>query len=239
MTAGGEGIIGVRVSVDKSRGASNYGFTLTRPGGWFDLLVNGGGAVSLQFQRSVALALQTSVLNPEYCRSPFKPVTRTSYVPWNQIHVMEAVVMASSPQGGLAWPHTEQEARSGGGLTAPCPAHTLPPALPALVTRDAASRGGVTLSSDVTMLRAVTPSSGRLVTRLAVPGTGVHLVHSSSSAPGHREVLALQLTPASPAPSLHRWGLYQYIYTIYTCIYTIYTCIYNTIYQCIYTCIYT
>ena len=55
MTAGGEGIIGVRVSVDKSRGASNYGFTLTRPGGWFDLLVNGGGAVSLQFQRSVAL----------------------------------------------------------------------------------------------------------------------------------------------------------------------------------------
>ena len=142
----------------------------------------------------------TSVLNPEYCRSPFKPVTRTSYVPWNQIHVMEAVVMASSPQGGLAWPHTEQEARSGGGLTAPCPAHTLPPALPALVTRDAASRGGVTLSSDVTMLRAVTPSSGRLVTRLAVPGTGVHLVHSSSSAPGHREVLALQLTPASPTP---------------------------------------
>ena len=56
MTAGGEGIIGVRVSVDKSRGASNYGFTLTRPGGWFDLLVNGGGAVSLQFQRSVACA---------------------------------------------------------------------------------------------------------------------------------------------------------------------------------------
>ena len=30
MTSSGEGIIGVRVSVDKSRGASNYGFTLTR-----------------------------------------------------------------------------------------------------------------------------------------------------------------------------------------------------------------
>ena len=131
-------------------------------------------------------------------------MTRTSYVPWNQIHVLEAVVMASSPQGGLAWPDTEQEARTGGGLTAPCPAHTLPPALPAVVTRDAASRGGVTLSSDATVTRTVTPSSGRLVTRLAVPGTGLHLVHTSSSAPGHREVLALQLTPASPAPSLHR-----------------------------------
>ena len=30
VTSSGEGIIGVRDSVDKSRGASNYGFTLTR-----------------------------------------------------------------------------------------------------------------------------------------------------------------------------------------------------------------
>ena len=51
LTQTGEGIIGVRVSVDRNSGASNYGFTLTRPGGWFDMLVNGGGAVTLQFQR--------------------------------------------------------------------------------------------------------------------------------------------------------------------------------------------
>jgi len=51
LTRTGEGIIGVRVSVDRNSGASNYGFTLTRPGGWFDMLVNGGGAVTLQFQR--------------------------------------------------------------------------------------------------------------------------------------------------------------------------------------------
>lgn len=34
----------------------------------FDVLVNGGGAVTLQFQRS-----------------PFRPLTRTVFVPWNQI----------------------------------------------------------------------------------------------------------------------------------------------------------
>lgn len=40
------------------------------------MLVNGGGAVTLQFQRS-----------------PFKPLTRTVFVPWNQIVVLPPVVM--------------------------------------------------------------------------------------------------------------------------------------------------
>ena len=34
ITMSGQGIIGVRVSVDRTRDATNYGFTLTRPGGW-------------------------------------------------------------------------------------------------------------------------------------------------------------------------------------------------------------
>lgn len=37
----------------------------------FDVLVNGGGAVTLQFQRS-----------------PFHPMTRTVFVPWNQVNSM-------------------------------------------------------------------------------------------------------------------------------------------------------
>lgn len=35
----------------------------------FDVLVNGGGAITLQFQRS-----------------PFRPMTRTVFVPWNQVN---------------------------------------------------------------------------------------------------------------------------------------------------------
>lgn len=40
------------------------------------MLVNGGGAVTLQFQRS-----------------PFRPLTRTVFVPWNQIVVLPPVAM--------------------------------------------------------------------------------------------------------------------------------------------------
>lgn len=48
----------------------------------FDVLVNGGGAVTLQFQRS-----------------PFRPLTRTVFVPWNQIVVLPPVVMTLSEGG--------------------------------------------------------------------------------------------------------------------------------------------
>ena len=34
VTLSGQGIIGVRVSVDRTKDSTNYGFTLTRPGGW-------------------------------------------------------------------------------------------------------------------------------------------------------------------------------------------------------------
>lgn len=43
------------------------------------MLVNGGGAVTLQFQRS-----------------PFRPLTRTVFVPWNRIVVLPPVQMQLS-----------------------------------------------------------------------------------------------------------------------------------------------
>jgi len=42
----------------------------------FDVMVNGGEAVTLQFQRS-----------------PFKPQTKTLYVPWNQIVSLPSIIM--------------------------------------------------------------------------------------------------------------------------------------------------
>lgn len=56
--------MGVRVSTSLHL----EGFTLTREDGWFDLLVNGGGAVTLQFGRS-----------------PFRPQTQIVNVPWNEV----------------------------------------------------------------------------------------------------------------------------------------------------------
>lgn len=48
----------------------------------YDVLVNGGGAVTLQFQRS-----------------PFKPLTKTVFVPWNQIVVLPPVQMYIGESG--------------------------------------------------------------------------------------------------------------------------------------------
>ena len=48
VTSSGMGLIGVRVSTT----LPNEGFTMTRDDGWFDLMVNGGGPVMLQFGRN-------------------------------------------------------------------------------------------------------------------------------------------------------------------------------------------
>ena len=48
ITTSGMGLIGVRVSTT----LPNEGFTMTREDGWFDLMVNGGGPVMLQFGRN-------------------------------------------------------------------------------------------------------------------------------------------------------------------------------------------
>lgn len=67
MTSLGSGLVGVRVST----ATPLEGFTLTREDGWFDLLVNGGGAVTLFFGRS-----------------PFKRSSQVVFVPWNEVCFM-------------------------------------------------------------------------------------------------------------------------------------------------------
>jgi len=78
VTPDSNGLTGIRISVATD---PQFGFTLTRPDGWFDILVNGGSMVTLQFQRS-----------------PFHPIKRTVLVPWNEIVVIQTpIVMAAGP----------------------------------------------------------------------------------------------------------------------------------------------
>ena len=185
VTSSGEGIIGVRVSVDKSRGASNYGFTLTRPGGWFDLLVNGGGAVTLQFQRS-----------------PFKPLTRTSYIPWNQIFVMDAVVMASNGGAGISW--EEEDSSLHLGYTDPCMPHDYNIIKPFIMSSYQADISVPEHSQPNQMSRSIMLESGHIIQRVNVPGTDVQLVYSSSSASSAMSSLFIRLTPSKIPDSLYR-----------------------------------
>ena len=66
LTPSGQGLRGVRVSNGLSL---KEGFTLTRSDGWFDMLVNGGGVVTLKFGKS-----------------PFPYQSRSVYEPWNQLN---------------------------------------------------------------------------------------------------------------------------------------------------------
>ncbi|XP_039300714.1 teneurin-m-like, partial [Nilaparvata lugens] len=72
VTSMGMGLVGVRVSTS----IVQEGFTLTREDGWFDLLVNGGGAVTLQFGRT-----------------PYRPQNYIVNVPWNEVVIIDTVEM--------------------------------------------------------------------------------------------------------------------------------------------------
>lgn len=54
----GSPLVGVRVSV---KGFSQYGFTLTRGDGAYDLVVNGGGLLTLEFEKAGLLTAQRSI----------------------------------------------------------------------------------------------------------------------------------------------------------------------------------
>ena len=73
VTPDGMGLIGVRVSTN----GANEGFTMTRQDGWFDLMVNGGGPVMLQFGRN-----------------PYSPLRLALNVPWNEVMVLAPVKLA-------------------------------------------------------------------------------------------------------------------------------------------------
>ncbi|KAL3212092.1 hypothetical protein MRX96_008338 [Rhipicephalus microplus] len=81
VSSSGSPLKGIRVG---TAGDGLIGFTVTRDSGWFDLMVNGGGAVTLQFRRD-----------------PFDLHERTVMVPWNEIVVMKKVIMSLSQNKAL------------------------------------------------------------------------------------------------------------------------------------------
>ncbi|XP_040063442.2 teneurin-m [Ixodes scapularis] len=161
----GNGIIGIRVSVATD---PQFGFTLTRNDGWFDILVNGGGAVTLQFQRN-----------------PFHPIKRTIMVPWNDIVVMGQVVMSvlseENPQAGELF----QEQSS-------CDAHSYDKMKPIVYqTWRPGSQGGCTDSS------AILAETQVIQETLEIPGSELRLVYHSGHAQGYLSTIHLQLTPSA------------------------------------------
>ncbi|CAG0893363.1 unnamed protein product [Cyprideis torosa] len=82
VTADGQGIPGVRISTIDSA----QGFTLSRKGGMFDMMVNGGGAVELHFNRQPFRAAMRRVIVPwNQVSQQLRAAMRRVIVPWNQV----------------------------------------------------------------------------------------------------------------------------------------------------------
>ena len=75
VTSSGRGLVGVRITRSE---LLSEGYTMTREDGWFDFMVNGGGAVTLKFGKS-----------------PFPPKIETLFAPWNEVIYRLLVVGAT------------------------------------------------------------------------------------------------------------------------------------------------
>nr|XP_015923788.2 teneurin-m-like [Parasteatoda tepidariorum] len=160
----GNGLIGIRVSVATD---PQFGFTLTRSDGWFDILVNGGGAVTLQFQRN-----------------PFHPIKRTVMVPWNTVMVMGPVVMSATIETEVQEDLLQQQN--------PCLDHDYDIMKPIVYqTWKSGSQGACTENS------AIMAETQVLQESFSIPGSELHLVYHSSHAQGYLSTIHLQLTPST------------------------------------------
>ncbi|XP_045459458.1 teneurin-m [Melitaea cinxia] len=164
VTSIGSSLLGVRVSTSTPL----EGFTVTREDGWFDLLVNGGGAVTLHFGRA-----------------PFKASTQVVFVPWNEVVIIDEVVMTMSDEKG------------GVGPPQACLAHDYDMMKPVvLATWKHGFQGACPDKS------AILAESQVIQESLQIPGTGLNLVYHSSRAAGYLSTIQLQLTPEKVPPTL-------------------------------------
>ncbi|XP_022239152.1 teneurin-m-like isoform X2 [Limulus polyphemus] len=154
----GRGLRGIRVEISTD---PLIGYTVTRETGWFDLMVNGGGAVMLQFERE-----------------PFKSYELNVVVPWNEIVVINKVIMNTSQANDAEYKSTV------------CMEHdyeTMKPVV--LATWKHGFQGGCPEKSSILAESQVVQES------LPIPGTDLHLVYHSSRMGGYLSTIQLQLTP--------------------------------------------
>ena len=173
----GLGVVGVRVSVDRH---PRLGFTLTRHGGWFDILVNGGGAVTLQFQRN-----------------PYRPEMRTVWAAWNRIVVLDNVMlrMGDSADPAAAAGEAARAAKmDAASKLAACRIDELEMMRPAVLAAQdeefhhrKSGDGRSLLLADQQILQEVVP----------IPGLPDYkLVYRSDNGVNYASLLTVQLTPA-------------------------------------------
>lgn len=173
VDTGGQGIVGVRVGITNE---PQFGFTLTRANGWFEMLVNGGGVVSLHLRRA-----------------PFRQHQAMLTVPLNEIVVLDKITLSLEEQLPDSLVMLSPNRKDVTTTTAlhHCPAHDYERLRPIIVSdwRQHYPRQNHVNSSTVLL------ESQTVQETIPLFATDVHLVHHSSRANGFNSIVELQLTP--------------------------------------------
>ncbi|XP_059078932.1 teneurin-m-like isoform X2 [Tigriopus californicus] len=177
FTPSGMGLIGVRVSTT----LPNEGFTMTRDDGWFDLMVNGGGSVMLQFGRN-----------------PYPPHKLNIFVPWNEVIVLDPVVLGQA-SGGSKGIANENIPTIGHGRpkATTCREHDFSTMKPLVL---ASWKNG--FQGQIPDQSAVILETRAIQESLAIPGSDMFLVYHSARSKGYMSIIQLQLTPDVIPPAL-------------------------------------
>lgn len=205
--------MGVRVGISSD---PLLGFVVTRESGWFDIMVNGGSAVSLHLQRE-----------------PFSPVTKTLIVPWNEIVVIDPVVMSleesmvplstyltsslsSSSSVSPSFSSSFNHGTSGAGKSD----HHLSSSSSSMYDTPSPNelyKGPICTDHDYDMMKPLLYSNWKsypcspgglyadghvLHESLDIPGTDLSLVYNSSRSSGYRSIIDITLTPEKVPQSL-------------------------------------
>ncbi|VDM47261.1 unnamed protein product [Toxocara canis] len=190
VSQGGSPLTGVRVA--EARHPPLTGFTLSRSeegGGAFDIMVNGGRMVTLQFMRK-----------------PFEKIERSFYVPWNEIVYVGDIRMHMGSQRYLyeiCGPQLQQPFSPGEPISEKCrllyASHNIQPSLfPSWLTNQYS--GHITSSAYSSQILV---DSRTAFDSIHVPGTtGVFLVYDSSRAEKYRSSLLMELLPEKVPNSL-------------------------------------
>lgn len=168
----GHGLISVRVGVV----GEQLGFVLTREGGYFDIMVNGGLAVTLDFYRD-----------------PYPKGWRTINVPWNEIVVIDDVRLGSietTSTSSSPLPSSPSSSIIVGNKfvnenrpQANCGEHDYDLIRPIISTKWKHSSHGTCMESQI------------VHESIRIPSTNINLVYHSSRSSGYLSTIDLQLTP--------------------------------------------
>ncbi|KAK3564553.1 hypothetical protein QTP86_022795, partial [Hemibagrus guttatus] len=164
LTTDGTPLVGVNVSFVKH---PQYGYTLTRQDGTFDLIANGGASLTLHFERA-----------------PFLSQERTVWLPWNSFYAMDTLMMK-----------TEENTIPGcdlSGFVRPDPVVVASP-LSSFFSSRPGERSIIPETQPYTHSDITLHVLHELI---EIPGSNLKLCHLSSRSAGYRSLLKITMTQA-------------------------------------------